>query len=119
MWYYFQKTGVVKQDGMVEACGYSGKGKGKNNPESENIPFVGPIPKGIYTIESPREHTKHGPYAIPLEPNPNNKMFGRDAFLIHGDSMSNPGNASEGCIILSKEARERIIASMDNQLTVL
>jgi hypothetical protein len=44
---------------------------------------------------------------------------GRTGFLIHGDSRRNPGNASEGCIILNRSAREAIANSGDATLEVV
>ena len=61
----------------------------------------------------------HGPYVLPLTPDPENLMYGRDGFLIHGDSITNPGSASEGCIILPRSARTMIAASGDNRLEVV
>lgn len=119
MWYYSQKTGTLKQDGLIEGVGYSGKGQGKNNPDMEMIPNVGPIPKGLYEIGTPRDTAKHGPFVMSLTPSISNEMFSRSEFLIHGDSIDSPGNASEGCIILGKVLRHLIADSLDNQLTVL
>jgi hypothetical protein len=36
-------------------------------------------------------------------------MCDRSGFLIHGDSFSHPGDASDGCIILSRPEREAIV----------
>ena len=44
---------------------------------------------------------------------------GRTAFLIHGDSIKHPGDASEGCIILGPHIRTRIAASGDTVLNVI
>ncbi|MDX7993443.1 tlde1 domain-containing protein, partial [Xenorhabdus littoralis] len=52
------------------------------------------------------------------EPSQSNNMYGRDLFRIHGDSRARPGEASEGCIIVGKEARREIIDSMDRELIV-
>jgi Protein of unknown function (DUF2778) len=46
-----------------------------------------------------------------LTPDPSNDMCGRSGFLIHGDSVSHPGDASDGCIILSRAEREAIVKS--------
>lgn len=45
--------------------------------------------------------------------------LGRSHFLIHGDSVSHPGGASEGCIILNRTARQTIASSGDNELEVI
>ena len=44
---------------------------------------------------------------------------GRVAFQIHGESRSNPGNASKGCIVLPRSIRERIWTSSDTLLNVV
>jgi len=118
-WQWEQRTGWALHNGVRFARGYSGAGSGKNNPDAQQIPFVGPIPQGSYDIEAPIDTEKHGPYAMPLTPNAGNQMFGRSEFLIHGDSIDNPGNASEGCIILDRFTREKIWESRDHILQVV
>jgi hypothetical protein len=54
-----------------------------------------------------------------LIPKEGTDTFGRSGFLIHGDSVAMPGTASHGCIILSRDLREQISASGDNQLEVV
>ena len=39
--------------------------------------------------------------------------------MIHGDSIGNPGSASEGCIILGPAIRHRIWNSGDRNLEVV
>ena len=96
-------------------------GTGKNNPAMQNVADAGPIPRGNYTIGVPIDLAggPHGPYVLPLTPNPANQMFGRFGFLIHGDSIAKPGAASLGCVILSRTIREAIAASGDRELTVV
>jgi len=53
-----------------------------------------------------------------LSPHPDNEMFGRGSFRIHGDSIKNPGTASHGCIIAPRSVREKIIAGTDKKLIV-
>jgi hypothetical protein len=53
-----------------------------------------------------------------LEPD-GHDAHGRTQFLIHGDSKLNPGNASEGCIILSAEVRKKIAESGVSRLRVV
>jgi Protein of unknown function (DUF2778) len=126
MWTYQQSTGeIVNPDGEVIGSGYSGADipgtgqQGKNNPAMQSVHHIGPCPQGVYNILEPRETESHGPYAMPLAPDPANQMFGRSAFLIHGDSVHAPGTASEGCIILARPIREKIWDSGDHQLTVV
>lgn len=120
MWIYQQSTGkLLDPKGLVVGFGYSGKGVSKNNPEDQTLHNAGPIPEGYYKIGSPHDTVTHGPFVLPLEPDPGNKMFGRSAFLIHGDSVVHPGTASEGCIILPRPVREDIAKSLDRLLAVV
>ena len=119
MWTYRQSTGELLQDGRFVSQGYSGKGVGKNNPALENVHNVGPIPAGAWSIESLTvEKTPHGPFVLHLAPRNGTQTFGRSGFLIHGDSIKAPGEASEGCIILQRWVRSRIWASGDRAVTV-
>lgn len=119
MWTYTQKTGWLSKEGKNVYHGYSGAGEGKNNPAMENVHEVGPIPCGRYSIGAPFNTDSHGPYVLRLTPDPHNIMFGRAGFLIHGDSIKAPGTASQGCIILPRNAREMIHQSGDNELEVV
>jgi hypothetical protein len=119
MWTYEQSTGRLSREGAVVAEGYSGLDAGKNNPEMQEVHDVGPLPRGIYVIGRPHDTETHGPFVLPLTPDPANTMFGRTGFLIHGDSLQHPGRASNGCIILPRPIRDRIAASGDDQLTVV
>ena len=118
-WTYTQATGDLAQDGEVKATGYSGADVGKNNPTLQQVHNVGPIPVGRYTIEAPVDTKTHGPYVLPLEPDPTNEMYGRAGFLIHGDSVVRPGTASEGCLIFARTIREQVWASGDTSLEVI
>lgn len=118
MWTYSQSSGELCRNGEHVGNGYSGAGPGKNNPAMQNIPDVGPIPQGVYSIGKPIASMVHGPFALPLTPYPRNAMFGRSGFLIHGDSLVAPGTASEGCIIMARVIRNQIAASGDFTLTV-
>jgi hypothetical protein len=117
-WLYEQSTGALSRDGVTVATGYSGAGDGKNNPGMQDVPNVGPIPVGGYTIGEPHNTPSHGPFVMTLTPDRGNEMFGRSAFLMHGDSVSRPGTASQGCIIQARAIREEVAASGDNRLRV-
>lgn len=117
-WQYHQRTGQLIYNNVNVATGYSGAGVGKNNPALEQMRNVGPIPKGNYRIGRPRNSQDHGPHVMDLIPVGHN-AFGRTHFLIHGDSINNSGQASQGCVILPRNIRERISHSADNNLTVL
>jgi hypothetical protein len=117
-WTYSQSSGSLHHDGQLIAVGYSGHDVGKNNPALQSTPNVGPIPQGRYSIGEPHDSPKVGPFALPVEAMPGTNTFGRSAFLIHGDSIVHPGTASEGCIILLRDVRNRIAASDDRVLVV-
>jgi hypothetical protein len=117
-WQYNQSTGRLQRNGLNLGTGYSGRGAGRNNPVMENIQNIGPIPRGRYRIGPQYIHPTNGPVTMALTPIGHN-AYGRTYFLIHGDSISNPGNASEGCIVLNRPTRETIAASGDNDIEVV
>lgn len=105
--------------GIMTAFGYSGAGIGKNNPAMQNVEDVGPIPQGEWMIVGePFDTTTHGPYVLRLEPKAGTETFGRDGFLIHGDSIEHPGTASKGCIILPRIMRQTIWSSGEKDVLV-
>jgi hypothetical protein len=124
-WTYEQATGKLRNpDGGTIAVGYAGGNcganpEGKNNPAMEAVKCVGPLPKGKYLFGNPHDDAHLGPFAIPLIPDPANEMFGRAGFYMHGDKVSAPGNASEGCIIMPRHIRELCAGSDDNELEVV
>ena len=119
-WTYAQRSGELQQDGEPVATGYSGAGEGKNNPACENVPNVGPIPSGKWRIAGPPVDTHdHGPYVLRLEPAAETETHARSGFLMHGDSKTNPGTASHGCIIMPRGIREQVWQSGDRQLEVV
>jgi hypothetical protein len=119
-WSYAQKSGELQQDGRHVATGYSGAGRGKNNPEMQQVHNVGPIPQGDWTIAGPPVNTaEHGPYVLALKPATDTNTFGRSGFLMHGDSVQLPGSASQGCIILPRPVREEVWNSGDRDLQVV
>lgn len=115
---YFQSSGQLMEDMELLATGYSGAGEGKNNPSKDHIPFVGPIPVGLWDIGEVYTSKTKGPRVITLTPHDHNAK-GRKYFRIHGDSRRSPGRASQGCIILSRSARELIIELGYKKLLVL
>ncbi len=129
MWTYQQSDGVLLHEGEYVATGYSGFENGKNNPDMQDHMGLGPIPRGSYTIQvivdgngqAVDYEGKKAP-VMRLVPAASNQMFGRDGFLIHGDSISAPGTASHGCVIEAHEIREKIAQTAengDNQLQVV
>lgn len=120
MWKYVQSTGeLINPDGSVEGSGYSGRGNSKNVPGDQCKVDQGPIPRGWYDIGPAQTHPKLGPLAMYLDPDSGNKMCGRSAFYIHGDSASHPGDASDGCIIMNKTIRTTVSGSSDRRLRVV
>ena len=119
-WTYAQKTGDLQQDGKHVSTGYSGASEGKNNPAMDNVPNVGPIPRGEWTIAGPPVDSKdHGPYVLKLNPESTTDTHGRSGFLMHGDSKEHPGSASHGCVILPRAVREAVWQSGDRDLQVV
>jgi Protein of unknown function (DUF2778) len=120
MWTYVQSNGyLISPAGGIFSQGYSGFGSGKNAPTEENVQDLGPVPEGFYDVQAPENSPIHGPYALPLLPDAGNAMFGRNGFMIHGDSLEHPGEASAGCIIQPRFARERLWESGDHRLSVV
>ena len=121
MWRYEQTTGrIVAADGTLLAVGYAGHGAGVNNPAMQDVPDVGPLPQGVYSLGAPIDHPKLGPFAIPLIPHAGDELFGRSGFYMHGDEIGHVGEhlASHGCIVADRDARESIWASGDHALKV-
>jgi hypothetical protein len=112
-WRWQQSTGELFKMGdpvmTPFATGYAGTGSGKNNPDYQCVSDIGPIPRGWYTLATSVSHPAAN--TIPLVPDAANDMCGRSGFLIHADSASKPGWASEGCIIIPDAAKRREIAS--------
>ena len=108
MWTYYQRTGEMFHDGELFGKGYAGKYGGKNNPAMQDVILTGPLPRGIYRIGDAYTHSNLGPLTMNLTPDAANAMFGRADFRIHGDSIENPGFASQGCIVLNHGFRQAI-----------
>ena len=117
MWKYVQATGDFFQDGTYVETGYSGKvPDGKNRPDMECVVNVGPIPRGSYSIGAVRSNPTV--LTLPLTASdPNYCNPPRSGFLIHGGNSS--GTSSTGCIILTKQTRQRIADSGDKDVTVV
>lgn len=124
---YEQRTGMFVilsvEDGGIERVlyekrGYSGRDRCRNNHECEVLKAKGPIPCGFYRIVE-AAHRRFNPPSFRLDPVSTNEMHGRSGFWIHGDSMTNPGNASHGCIILDLNARIGITVYQPETLEVV
>ena len=119
MWTYDQSAGIMSRGGNI-CGGYSGSGRGKNNPALQAAKGIGPIPAGHWRIVGPpHDSLTTGPFTLGVVPAAGTNTFGRTAFRIHGDSIAHPGAASHGCIILPRAVREAIWASGDYELTVV
>jgi hypothetical protein len=120
MWNYAQTTGeLFDPSGNLVQTGYSGKGDAKNDPDQQCVVDMGPIPRGLYTIQPAVTDPILGPVAIPLDPDASNNMCGRSGFFIHGDNVSDPGNASQGCIIMQRTTRDQVNGSDDKRFQVV
>jgi hypothetical protein len=142
MFSFNQKQGQYSHNDQLLTIAYAGRGEGKNNPDMQfvedtdpnphdNDPSdgvltyregcAGPLPRGWYTIGGAFTHPRKGPLCMRLYPDRENVMNGREGFMIHGDSIHHPGEASDGCICASREAREitaAAVATGDNRLEV-
>ncbi len=106
---YEQSTGYIKDiNGKTIAEGWSGNHKGKNNPDMQNVPCVGPLPQGLYKVGLwELVHGKLGPIVASLT-QIEGETFGRDDFFIHGPSDKNYGEESEGCIVIPRPDRIKV-----------
>ena len=94
-WQYRQHDGEFLHDGVFIGTGYSGSGIGRNDTSYQDVHDVGPLPCGTYTIGQPFTDPEKGPLVFSLIPSPNDEMFGRSGFLIHGDNRTS--TASPRC----------------------
>lgn len=91
--------------------GWAGNHEGKNNPAMQEVPCVGPLPQGHYTLQPWEAYHGHlGPLVSFLKPDPANEMFGRGDFFIHGPAMSpaSYGQESKGCIVMARDVRQNL-----------
>lgn len=116
---YESSTGLLLIHTPLPArlLGYAGRARGRNNPAFQDVRNIGPIPEGTYAVSLPFTHPTKGPTVFRLTPDPANVMFGRSGFLIHGDNPQ--GDASQGCIVLRRDDRERLMRSNVRTLLVV
>lgn len=119
MWTYHQRSGELWRHGKLVARGYSGNGKGLNNPEAESIRGVGPLPKGLWRMEGIYTSKQVGPYAIILVPEDGTETYGRYAFRVHGDNSKGNKSASNGCLIFPRPIREQMWQFEDHKINVV
>ena len=125
MYSFSISNGLFRHNGILFGTGWAGQGIGRNNPDAQKMPDIGPLPIGKYTIGKAYDHTLEngythnlGPVVMDLTPDPANEMFGRKDFRIHGASLLDPARSSEGCIILPRPVREAIDTGIDKDLEV-
>lgn len=106
-------------DGELVSTGYSGWGSAKNDPQSERVAGWGPIPRGRWALGARFDSQTHGSVCFRLAPRTGTDTFGRNGFLIHGDSGNHAGCASHGCIVLDRIARLKIDVSDMRELEVV
>ena len=125
-WIYSQSTGqLTKVDEDANGTttyfadtGYSGIGLGLNNSTLQDIANTGPLPQGFYSI-GPQQNNGPLTQSMRLNPNPDNQMFGRSAFLIHGPHGNDRHDSSNGCPIFQKSTRDQIAQSGDKCFKVV
>lgn len=116
---YNIKTGQLWHDDKELGVGYSGHGKGLNNPDMQSEKGVGPIPVGLWRIGSWINHPHLGVLVAALKPIRLTSTYGRDGFFIHGDNRLMNNTGSDGCIVLSNALRKALKATGETQLTVV
>lgn len=120
-WTYVQKSGVLLDpDYKYAGTGYSGNGKGLNNPLMQKVRGIGPIPCGRWAIVGePFDDDKMGRFVIRLKWMGDKLPFGRDGFCIHGDNYRHNKSASQGCPIFPPKVRQAIVDSGDRVFEVV
>lgn len=123
MWTFVVRSGAwIDPIGKVMTYAYSGAPGAVNDPARQAEHNVGPLPVGVWRMGDPVNTQKHGPFFIPLTPEPGTETFGRSAFGMHGDKKdptAPPRSASEGCVILPLDVREAAHASGDPLVRVV
>jgi len=118
---YEQSTGNFYISGVFLERGFAGvAGEHQNNPASQCMKNIGPLPRGRYRMVPNIGSTKYVD-SILLFPFPENYMCNpvRDEFLIHGDNRKFPRTGSTGCIVLSHPARLKIIDAIKHGNEIL
>ena len=120
----FRQIGELNLNGETIPA-HAGRGLGLNNPAAQDQVAVGPLPQGGYTLGPWQDGAAYGPafahlgpFVCRLYPDPDNEMFGRDDFCIHGGNGSNPPTDSEGCIVVGPTVRHAIADAGETHLKV-
>jgi hypothetical protein len=109
---------ILEPLGSILSNGYAGHGVGVNNIFDEAIKDVGPIPEGFYHMGKWYDDPEKGKIVCHLIPFPETQTYGRGGFMIHGDSILHPGQASLGCLIAPYNTRFEMSQSEDQVLQV-
>ena len=128
MWTFKQSTGQLFDPfGVQVDLAWSGYGENRNKPELQNVPHIGCIPRGKYTIgKAYTSTTGLGKMVMNLEPFKENEMYGRSLFRFHGYKKDDPKTqtnesllSSHGCIVTEYNIRVMINESEDKFLEVV
>jgi len=106
--FYNQRIGRMSCSGPGSGNGYSGTGPGRNNPDYNSVPFVGPTPRACYIVGELIPTSNLGPNIRQLTPVDTFPSDTRDPSTIymHGNNSSN--DASKGCMIMPPQTRTDI-----------
>jgi hypothetical protein len=119
-WTYHQNSGLLLLDAEEVDYGWSGYEDGINIPAMQDMPGLGPLPRGMWVFEGPPfDHPECGFYCLRLTPAVSTQTFGRNSFLCHGRSSRKPFDSSKGCLVFVLETRKRIWESGVRPLEVL
>lgn len=118
---YQVTTGKVWIEGVLQPeVGYSGHGPGLNNSTWESMAGIGPIPEGLWQINPwEAQHGHLGVMVAHLTPLNVANTYGRSGFYFHGDNAAHNHTASDGCIVLDHNLRQRVKASGATRLWVI
>ena len=120
MWTFHQLSGAIEHDGKVLDYGWSGYEDAINIPAMQDIPGIGPIPRGTYIMRDPPvDHPEMGPYALKLTPAVDTQLYGRSGFWWHDRSIHVPFDSSRGCVVSHRATRQAAWESGDHVLQVV
>lgn len=116
----FTQPTIYSPSSTYVGHGYSGSGSGLNNPIYQDVHDYGPPPQGYYTIGPMLPNGGHmGPNVLHLTPDPGTMTWGRHGFYFHGDNSCQCHTASQGCVIMPPNIRNKIANSGDPCLEVV
>ena len=116
---YSQISGGISIDDDLIGTGYSGNGRGVDNPALERERKIGPIPRGKWKITKwVKSYPGRGPIVAILAP-VGHTAHGRSGFLIHGDNAKLDKSGSWGCIVASRDIRTKLRKSGEIDLEVI